>query len=151
MTRPISLPSLRLTLFLAAPLLTGVVALVLGMDASWDLRNYHYYNGWALMQGRIDDNLLLAQTASFYNPLLDLPYAWAAGWCDARLLAFTLGALHGLNFILLTLLGEALLTDFAPRPRLLLAALLAAVGCASAVASSEIGTRLRPWGETDRP
>ena len=116
------------------------MALRWGMDTSWDLRNYHYYNGWALLHGHIHRDLLVAQTAGFYNPLIDLPFAWAASWMDARLLAFLLGTLHGGNFILLTLLGESLLDDWAPAPRTRLAMLLAAAGCAGAVALSEIGT-----------
>jgi len=105
------------------------------MDGSWDLRNYHYYNGWALLTGHLHRDLLVSQVPSFYNPLLDIPFAWAAGWMDARLLGFLMGSLHGANFILLTLLGEAVLersdAKFAP--------LLAAAGCAGAVALSELG------------
>jgi hypothetical protein len=140
MVKALSTRALRRLLFLLVPLLCGGIALLSGMDASWDLRNYHYYNGWALLHGHVGRDLLVAQTPSFYNPLLDLPFAWAAPWIDARLLAFLLGALHGLNFILLTWLGEALLEDWRPQPRLQLAALLAALGCAGAVALSEIGT-----------
>src|ERR1700761_8184852 len=105
----LALPSIRLILFMSAPILCGCLALALGMDGSWDLRNYHYYNGWALLTGHIGRDLLVSQTPSFYNPLLDLHYAWAAGHLPARLIAFLLGTLHGGNFILLTLLGESLL------------------------------------------
>jgi len=131
---------LRLFLFCVFPLLCGAVALMSGQDASWDLRNYHFYNGWALLHGHVHRDLLVAQTPSFYNPLLDLPYAWAEPLLDARLLAFLIGALHGVNFILLTLLGETLLTEWTPATRMKLSALLAAVGCAGAVSFSEIGT-----------
>ena len=131
--------SWRQGLFLLAPLITGSLALRFGMDASWDLRNYHYYNGWALLTGHIDRDLLVAQTPSFYNPLLDLPFAWAEPRFDARLLAFGLGALHSANFILLTLLGETLLAGKTRRP-FAVAALLAATGCGGAVALSELGT-----------
>lgn len=133
-------PPLRQLLFIAMPILCGAVALLLGMDASWDLRNYHYYNGWALLHGQIHRDLLVAQIPSFYNPLLDLPFAALAGWLDARLLAFALGSLHGLNFIALTLIGESLLSAWQPASRLRWSALLAATGCAGAVALSEIGT-----------
>jgi hypothetical protein len=151
MSVALSASRLRLSLFVALPLLCGGVALWSGMDAGWDLRNYHYYNGWAFLHGLVGRDLLVAQTPSFYNPLLDLPYAWAAGWMDARLLAFLLGALHGGNFILLTLLGERLLAEaLPPRWRTWMALLLAAAGCAGAVALSEIGTvfydNVTSWG-----
>jgi len=136
----LTLPSIRLILFVSAPILCGVLALAAGMDGSWDLRNYHYYNGWALLTGHIGRDLLVSQVPSFYNPLLDLPYAWAVGHFNARAIAFALGALHGGDFILLTLLGEALLALPDQRSKLYLAATLAAAGCAGAVALSELGT-----------
>ena len=136
----LTLPALRTLLFCCAPLLCGLLALIWGMDGSWDLRNYHYYNGWALLNGHVGRDMLVAQVPSFYNPLLDVPFAWAAGFMNARLLAFLLGSLHGADFILLTLLGETLLAELDRRRRFLLAALLAAAGCAGAVALSEIGT-----------
>ncbi|HMA51236.1 MAG TPA: hypothetical protein VKP60_15870, partial [Magnetospirillaceae bacterium] len=133
-------PSIRLILFISAPILCGALALASGMDGSWDLRNYHYYNGWALLTGHIGRDLLVSQVPSFYNPLLDLPYAWAVGHFSARTIAFVLGALHGADFILLTLLGETLLALPDQRRKLYLAATLAAAGCAGAVALSELGT-----------
>lgn len=130
----------RLVLFCLAPLLCGILALIYGMDGSWDLRNYHYYNGWALLHGHVGRDMLVSQVPSFYNPLLDVPFAWAAGFMNARLLGFLLGMLHGADFILLTLLGQELLGEPDRRRRFWLAALLAAAGCAGAVALSEIGT-----------
>ncbi|HMA51534.1 MAG TPA: hypothetical protein VKP60_17365, partial [Magnetospirillaceae bacterium] len=136
----LSFPAIRLILFCLAPLVCGSLALVYGMDGSWDLRNYHYYNGWALLHGHVGRDMLVSQVPSFYNPLIDVPFAWAAGIMSARLIAFLLGMLHGADFILLTLLGEELLAEQEPRRRFWLAALLAAAGCAGAVALSEIGT-----------
>lgn len=136
----LSLPAKRLALFCLAPLICGGLALLYGMDGSWDLRNYHYYNGWALLTGNVGRDMLVSQVPSFYNPLLDVPFAWAAGFLDARVIAFLLGMIHGADFILLTLLGEELISEQNERRRLTLAALLAAAGCAGAVALSEIGT-----------
>lgn len=136
----LTLPSIRLILFISAPILCGILALASGMDGSWDLRNYHYYNGWTLLTGHIGRDLLVSQVPSFYNPLLDLPYAWAVGHVGARTIAFVLGALHGADFILLTCLGETLLAVPDQRRKLYLAATLAAAGCAGAVALSELGT-----------
>lgn len=136
----LSSPAARLILFCLAPLVCGALALVYGMDGSWDLRNYHYYNGWALLHGHVGRDMLVSQVPSFYNPLLDVPFAWAAGVMGARPIAFLLGSLHGADFILLTLLGESLLGEHDQRRRFWLAALLAAAGCAGAVALSEIGT-----------
>lgn len=136
----LSLPATRLILFCLAPVICGLLALLYGMDGSWDLRNYHYYNGWALLHGHVERDMLVSQVPSFYNPVLDVPFAWAAGFLDARVIAFLLGMIHGADFILLTLLGEELLSEQNDHRRFTLAALLAAAGCAGAVALSEIGT-----------
>lgn len=56
-------------------LLLGVLGSVLQkQDASWDLRNYHLYNAWAMLHGRYTLDLAAAGMQSYFNPLLDLPY-----------------------------------------------------------------------------
>ncbi|MDP9195674.1 MAG: hypothetical protein M3O22_02725, partial [Pseudomonadota bacterium] len=56
--------------FVAAgfPLAFGILALVLGQDANWDLKNYHWYNGYAFLWGRWNIDILPSQTPWFYNP-----------------------------------------------------------------------------------
>lgn len=115
----------------------GLMTLALGMDANWDLRNYHYYNGWRLLNGLVDRDLLAGQIASFYNPLLDVPYAWAVGKVPAPVIGFVLGALHGLNFGLLFAISRHVLTV---RYRDLAAVLVALAGVTGAGGLSELGT-----------
>lgn len=45
-----------------------------GQDSSWDLKNYHLYNAWAWLHGRLALDLAPAGMQSFFNPWLDLPY-----------------------------------------------------------------------------
>lgn len=60
---------------LPACLLLGAIGSVLmKQDASWDLQNYHLYNAWALLHGRLALDLAAAGLQSYFNPLLDLPY-----------------------------------------------------------------------------
>jgi hypothetical protein len=41
-------------LLLAAMLLAGAASvLLLRQDVNWDLQNYHFYNGWAFVHGRL--------------------------------------------------------------------------------------------------
>jgi hypothetical protein len=55
-----------------------LVALLLGQDASWDLRNYHLYNSHAWWTGRGLVDVAPAQLQSWHSPFLDLPlYAFA--------------------------------------------------------------------------
>jgi hypothetical protein len=79
---------------LAVALLGGLLSLLLGQDANWDLRNYHLYNGYAALHGRLGVDLAPAQLQSYFNPLLDvLHYALMSG-LPAPLAGFALGALH---------------------------------------------------------
>lgn len=118
----------------------GLLALALGMDASWDLRNYHYYNGWRLLNGLVGRDALVAQIPSFFNPLLDVPYAWAVDRLPARVLGFILGALHGLNFALLFAIAATMLELRNPQRRVLAAAALALAGVTGAGGLSLVGT-----------
>jgi hypothetical protein len=60
--------------FLACWALAAMAALALGRDANWDLRNYHYYNAFGLLEGRWDLDLAPAGGHSFLHPGLDLPF-----------------------------------------------------------------------------
>ncbi len=42
-----------------------------GPDASWDLRNYHLYDGHAAVAGTLWSDIAPAQLQSFYDPFLD--------------------------------------------------------------------------------
>jgi len=95
-----------LSLCLGVPLLFAVAAVLLPQDNNWDLRNYHWYNAYALLEGRMGFDLAPAQTPTFYNPLLDLPFFLAAQALPARVLSFILGLIQGCNFIPLFLLAR---------------------------------------------
>jgi len=114
----------------------GCAALWLGMDANWDLRNYHFYNGWRLLNGLVGRDVLVAQPPSFYNPLLDVPYAWAVERVPAKVIGFALGAAHGLNAVLLFAIAQRLLRPANPWA----AAVLALAGATGAGGLSELGT-----------
>lgn len=52
--------------------LGGVYSLGLGQDVNWDLLNYHLYNPFAFINGRIESDVMAAGIHSTINPLLDL-------------------------------------------------------------------------------
>ncbi len=60
--------------FFACWAAAAAVALALGRDASWDLRHYHYYNAYALLEGRWAVDLAPARAHTFLHPGLDLPF-----------------------------------------------------------------------------
>src|SRR6201996_4670806 len=90
-----------LILLALAPFAFGLLAIHLGQDANWDLRNYHFYNAYAFLNDRYAQDLLPSQTPYFYNPLLDVPFFLIATHAPARVAGFALGFVQGLNFILL--------------------------------------------------
>lgn len=93
-------------LCLGIPILFAFAAMLLPQDNNWDLRNYHWYNPYALLEGRMGFDLGPAQTPAYYNPLLDVPFFVAAQALPARVVFFLLSLVQGCNFILLFLLSR---------------------------------------------
>lgn len=121
----------------AIMLVGGIVSLLLGQDANWDLRNYHLYNGYALLHGRLLQDLAPAQMQSYFSPLLDVFHYLLMARLPAPLAGFVLGALHGLVF--LPLAGIAWLALRGQPRRARLAPLLALAGLCTSAFLSEFG------------
>lgn len=116
----------------------GLLSVLIGQDANWDLANYHLYNAHALLHGRIGVDLAAAGLQSYFNPLLDLPYYGMAMNLPPRAVAFIMGALHGLNLLLLVAIARQVLPGAQPW-RLFL---LALAGCLGATFLSELGNTM---------
>lgn len=125
---------------IAGPILCGLVSVWLGQDANWDLRNYHFYNAYALIHGRRGFDLAVAHHATFYNPLSDLPFYALVTSLPPKAVGFAMGLLHGLNFVILLALAWRLLATAPPLARRWGAIVTAGLGMAGAVAVSELGT-----------
>jgi hypothetical protein len=123
-----------------APLLFGALALYLGQDANWDLRNYHWYNAYAFVNGRYLFDLLPSQTPFFYNPTLDVPFYLLASRVSAKLAAFILGSFQGVNYVLLFMLAHASLIISNPRQKIAACAASAAIGMLGAGELAQLGT-----------
>lgn len=131
---------LALAVLCLAPFAFGMLALALGQDANWDLRNYHFYNAYAFLNNRYAMDLLPSQTPYFYNPLLDVPFFVLATHAPAKVAGFALGFVQGLNFILLFALAHAALIVPNPRHKVLICAALAALGMLGGGGIALIGT-----------
>jgi hypothetical protein len=104
---------------------------LLGVDANWDLRNYHLYNVHAWLAGRGHD-IAPAMVQSWHNPLLDLPmYLLFTSGLPARAtsLWLTLPTIAAIAFLLL--LQRALSPAPPSRTSQVVLALLALTGAAS--------------------
>ncbi|MEH3085640.1 MAG: hypothetical protein PGN26_03705 [Xylophilus ampelinus] len=107
----------------------GLISVALGQDVNWDLQNYHRYNPWAFLNGRIGHDLAPASMETYFNPAIDLPYHWMTDHLPPRVTAFLLGSMHGLNLLLLWAIARNILKDDVPHR---VPVLLAFAGCLGA-------------------
>ncbi len=125
---------------LSVPLLCAVVAVRHGQDTNWDLQNYHLYNPYAFLHGRLTLDLAAAGLQTYFNPFIDLAWFALLQLLPPAGVGALLGFLHGLNFVLVYLIARALLPD-APQQRLA-AWLLAMAGMLSVGFRSELGNTM---------
>jgi hypothetical protein len=98
-------------LFLASVILAWAFFVVcLGKDMSWDFRNYHWYIPYAFLNGRMGFDVSVAHQATYYNPLLDVPYYVLGTHAPSWLALGTLGAVQGANVVPLYLLAREIVT-----------------------------------------
>jgi hypothetical protein len=133
---PLDHPRAAARAFVIVPLLCGLLSLAMGQDDGWDMRNYHLYNVYALLNGRMGVDLSPAGFQTYFNPLLDVPYFLATQWFPAPVAGFVFGASHGLAFVLVAAIARVLVGPGR------LALLLAAAGSMSAAFLSELGNSM---------
>lgn len=106
----------------------GLLSLCYGMDTSYDVLNYHLYDGWAALHARIGFDMAPAGLQSYFNPVCDMAYAWMLAHGPAALAGFMLGAFGGLNYGLVRSIAWDTLSQYPPERRNRLAAGLALAG-----------------------
>lgn len=60
--------------FIILCLLGGILSILLGQDVSFDLRNYHLYQPYALLNSRFGFDIIPAGIHTYFNPIIDVPY-----------------------------------------------------------------------------
>jgi hypothetical protein len=129
-----------LALAISVPLGLVLLNLAMGQDANWDLRNYHWYNAYSFLNGRFFFDVVPAQTPSFYNPTLDVPFFLLGNAVPAPVAYSVLALVQALNFILLFALAHAVLRIDRPMVKVWAAAAIALAGVAGGGNLSQIGT-----------
>jgi hypothetical protein len=81
--------------------LMGLISLHLGRDVNWDLRNYHYYIGYAFLNISPIQDFFAAGVVSYLNPLTDVMNYLMIKHLPPKLTGFLLGAVQGLNLYFL--------------------------------------------------
>jgi hypothetical protein len=84
----------------------SVFVVALGKDTSWDFRNYHWYVPYAFLNGRMGFDVAVAHQATYYNPLLDIPFYWLATHTHSWFALAAMGAVQGSNVVPLYLLAR---------------------------------------------
>ena len=76
----------------------AVLTIVIGQDVNWDLLNYHFYDAYQLLGGRIARDVDVAGVQTYMNPLFDLPFFASVFWLRLPpiVVGSALGAFHGL-------------------------------------------------------
>ncbi|WP_395403806.1 hypothetical protein ACHMW6_33855 [Pseudoduganella sp. UC29_106] len=104
------------------PLLLGLLSVALGQDEGWDMRNYHLYNAYAVLEGRVGFDFAPGGFQSYFNPTLELPYFLLTSWLAPQLVAFIFGVVQGINFpLVLAIIRCVVGKQAGPRLPLLLA------------------------------
>jgi len=131
----------------AAMLAAGAIStFLLRQDVNWDLRNYHFYNAWAFVHGRLGWDLAPAQSPTFHNPLPDLPFYWmvAADW-PPRVIAFFMALPAGVGAFFLAKILLLLFGELSIRERWAYAVLAFAIGVTASGPVSLLGSTMNDW------
>lgn len=119
-------------------LLAGAVyTWFVGEDVNWDWQNYHEYNVWAVITGRYGIDALPAGFQTYFNPAVYFPAYYLRHWLPMPYGLMLLGAVHGLNLLLVYVLVRVLMRNAATAIAIGAAILIAAVG---PMTLSETGT-----------
>jgi hypothetical protein len=127
---------------LIVPIMLGMLSLCLGQDDNWDLKNYHLYNPFALLNGKIGFDLAPAQWQSYFNPTLDLLYYGLTKTMPAPFAGFLMGVLHGLNFLLVLAIARLAIPTGATGIRIGTPTMLALAAIASPGFLAQIGNSM---------
>jgi hypothetical protein len=116
-------------------LAAGCISVAMGQDASWDLQNYHLYNGFALLHPARWHDIQIAQMQSFLNPALDVPLDLLTALFPGapRAVAFCMGLPYGVLAFFTLRIAARLFADIGP------AAIAALLGLTGAATVSQIG------------
>lgn len=135
-------PRAPLMVAIIAPLVFGLLSVMLGQDDNWDLKNYHLYNAYALLNERLPVDMAPGNWQSYFNPTLDVPYYLLVSWLPGPVVGFIFGLLHGLNFVLVLGIARTVLNGAEGSQRFRVPVLLAVAGVCGAGFLSELGNTM---------
>ncbi len=120
------------------------VALRQGYDFDWDVLNYHFYNGFALLHGKVFRNVQPSMMQAYFPPIMDTTFYIMVRLMPPIGVLVTIAAFQGFAFPLIFMLARLVVRGcFRPGPELsALACLLTVLGAAAPVNIWEAGGAL---------
>jgi hypothetical protein len=113
---------------------------LLGVDANWDLFNYHYYNGFSAMTNRLNWDIAPAMRQSYFNPVLDLPTYWLISRFGTGAFTLAAAAVQALLIPVVWLLTYAVCGHLPGKRRQIACGLLTLIAVVSPINLLELGT-----------
>ena len=101
----IRISKIQLIFFL---LIGCVLSICLKYEVMWDFANYHYYNPWAFLNGRVGYDIAPAGLNTYFNPLMDIPlYLMIQYFNDSPNIIYAFQGLYfgGLLYVFFKILG----------------------------------------------
>ena len=133
-------------IFAACVLAAGAKSIALGKDANWDLKNYHWYNAWALLNARLGWDLAPAQVQTYYNPVGDLPVYFLVQWLPwPRHIAFWIALSTAVAAFFLLRTAALLFPARSERGALAWIAAAFAIGVTGAAGQATLGSTMNEW------
>ncbi|MGN0024782.1 MAG: hypothetical protein ACI351_05060 [Candidatus Avelusimicrobium sp.] len=94
----------NILIFIVCICIGGTLSLLLGQDIGVDLLNYHLYNPYAFLHGKLSIDFIPAGVVhTFFNPLADIPFFWLFYYLNdfPKLTAFIKGGYYGVLLFML--------------------------------------------------
>jgi len=127
------------TILILSMTVSAGLAIALGQDGGFDLLNYHYYSGFALLHKPFGYDFAPAQIQSFYNPLMHVFSYLTLAHLSAKSAAALLGAVQGINFYLVFRISQILFAGWGKRYRYILGLVCAGAGFYGIASKTEMG------------
>jgi hypothetical protein len=100
-----------IALLIAFIILFGTSALMRDQDINWDLLGYHFYNGFAFVNHRANQDIMSALTQTYLNPFFDVITYLFIQLHNTTITKFLLGAVDGLNAFLIFLVAKKVFSN----------------------------------------
>ncbi|MCC6195235.1 MAG: hypothetical protein IT518_12265 [Burkholderiales bacterium] len=125
----------------------GLAAIARGQDANWDLLNYHFYDPWAVVHGRIlGHDWVAAQLQTFHNATLDLYfYLLVESGLPPKAVAFALAIPAGFAAFFLWKIVAILFPAGASAAGVVLRIAAFGIGITGAMGWGTLGTTMNEW------